>query len=91
MISLETACEWMNAVYKRCGFPGIGSICDAGEEWVFLQAPEKKGGEIPLGYTPTFINKTTGESRCMVFDVQDLTLLKESKPIPVPERFQPIY
>ena len=91
MISLESLCERMYNCYRRAGYPGIGGIGDAGEEWVFIQAPEEKNGELPIDCGPMFINKKTGQSRCMVFDVTDMNLLRNTKQLTVPERFRPTY
>ena len=91
MVSLESLCEKMYKDYRQTGYPGIGGIGDAGEEWVFIQAPKEKDGELPRGLHPQFINKETGEYRCMVFDVPDINLLKATKQLEVPERFRPVY
>lgn len=91
MISFEALCEKMYKDYRQCGYPGIGGIGDAGNEWVFIQAPKEKNGKLPLGDTPLFINKETGESRWMVFDVPDLNLIKTTKQLTVPERYRPVY
>ena len=91
MISLETACEQMYETYRRCGYPGIGGIGDVGGEWVFVQAPEKENGDLPLGDHPIFIDKETGKTRRMVFDVPDLQLLNSARKVRVPGRFRPVY
>jgi len=91
MITIEKVCEQIYKNYKRCGYPGIGGIGDVGEEWVFVQAPEKKDGELPIGDSPVFVNKKTGKTRSMVFDVPDITSIKNATQINVPERFRPVY
>ena len=91
MVAFETVCEQRYKTYLRCGYPGIGGIGDVGKEWVFVQAPEEKGGELPIGDHPVFINKETGECRRMVFDIPDIKLLNTAKPIDVPEQFRPVY
>ncbi len=91
MISFESACEKMYRDYRQCGYPGIGGIGDTGEEWVFIQAPKEKDGDLPFGDCPIFINKNTGKHRWMVFDAPDLKLLNTAKPIDVPEQYRPIY
>lgn len=91
MVSFETTCEQMYKDYLQCGYPGIGGIGDAGEEWVFIQAPKEKDGELPLGDKPYLINKKTGKGRFMEFDIPDLKLLEEAKQIEIPEKFRPVY
>ena len=91
MFSFEKACEKMYRYCKLWNFPGIGSIGDVGNEWAFLPAPEIKGADLPVGVLPCFVNKDTGETRNMVFDVPDLLLIKDAKRIEVPEKYQPVY
>ena len=91
MVAFERACERVYNIYRMWGFPGIGSVGDTGEEWVFVQAPEEKNGELPIGEKPKFINKETGEMRTMVFDVADMELLNNAAPLLVPDNYKPKY
>ena len=58
---------------------------------MFVQAPEEKDGELPIGEKPKFVSKRTGEMRTMVFDVPDMELLNCAVPLSVPDRFKPKY
>ena len=91
MATFESVCERMYTMFRACGFPGIGGIADAGDEWVFIEAPTVKGGEIPLGDKPVFVNKQTGETRLMEFDIPDLKKLNHAVEILVPAPYLPRY
>ena len=91
MVTFNAVCEEVYRIYRAWGFPGIGGIVDAGDEWSFFQAPTEQGGEIPLGEKPLFVNKTTGNRRVMVFDVPDMEKLQHAKPVEIPTQYLPKY
>lgn len=91
MIAFEKICGQMYDAFLSLGYPGIGGIADVGEEWAFIQAPKEKGGELPLGDVPTFVNKENGNTRVMVVDIPDMKLMNEGKSMSVPDRYKPRY
>ena len=68
MFSFEDACEKMYDNCRLWGYPGIGSICDVGNEWGFLPAPQVKGERLPMGELPYFVSKDTGEIQTGLFE-----------------------
>lgn len=92
MITFEEACEKIYNAYIRGGFPGIEAAADAGNEWVFIQAPEKENTELPMGENPLFVNKSTGDIRRMeFFNLKDNSLLEKAKVISIPDKYKAYY
>lgn len=92
MIDFQTVCTKVDAIFKRCGYPGIGEARDADNSWIISPAPENPGEVEYGGVGPCIVEKKTGKIRNLDFlDDDDWELIQTATPINVPKEFVPKY